>query len=55
MLVIWLQIFRVKKWQKKKHHALLEECRYEQEKTNMENLIDDDLEKDLSDESDNDI
>ena len=30
----------------------LEECKYEQEKIKMENLIDDDLEKSLSDESD---
>ena len=34
--------------------AFLEECKYEQEKIKMENLIDDDLEKGLSDESDND-
>ena len=34
--------------------TLLEECKYEQEKIKMENLIDDDLEKSLSDESDND-
>ena len=32
--------------------TLLEECKYEQEKIRMENLIDDDLEKNLSDESD---
>ena len=32
----------------------MEECKYEQEKIKMENLIDDDLEKSLSDESDND-
>ena len=30
------------------------ECKYEQEKIKMENLIDDDLEKILSDGSDND-
>ena len=30
------------------------ECKYEQEKIEMENLIDDDLEKILSDGSDND-
>ena len=30
----------------------MEECKYEQEKIKMENLIDDDLEKSLSDESD---
>ena len=34
--------------------ALLEECKYEQEKIKMENLIDDDLEKSSSEESDND-
>ena len=41
---------------KKKYYpqTLLEECKYEQEKIKMENLIDDDLEKSLSDESDND-
>ena len=32
--------------------TLLEECKYEQENIKMENLIDDDLEKSLSDESD---
>ena len=39
---------------KKKYYpqALLEECKYEQEK--MENLIDDDIEKSESDESDSD-
>ena len=30
------------------------ECKYEQEKIEMENLVDDDLEKILSDGSDND-
>ena len=41
---------------KKKYYpqTLLEECKYEQEKIKMENLIDDDSEKGLSDESDND-
>ena len=34
--------------------TLSEECKYEQEKIKMENLIDDDLEKGLYDESDND-
>ena len=29
----------------------MEECKYEQEKIKMENLIDDDLEKSLSDET----
>ena len=39
---------------KKKYYpqTLLEECKYEQEKIKMENLIDDDLEKSLPDESD---
>ena len=32
--------------------TLLEECKYEPEKIKMENLIDDDLEKSLSDEHD---
>ena len=32
--------------------ALLEECKYEQVKIKMENLIDDDLEKSSSDQSD---
>ena len=32
--------------------TLSEECKYEQEKIKMENLIDDDLEKSSSDESD---
>ena len=41
---------------KKKYYfqSFLEECKYEQEKIKMENLIDDDLEKILSDGSDND-
>ena len=40
---------------KKKCYAqtLLEECKYEQEKIKMENVTDDDLEKSLSDESNN--
>ena len=40
---------------KKKHypHTLLEECKYEPKKIKMENLIDDDLQKSLPDESDN--
>ena len=33
--------------------TLLKECKYEQEKIKMKNLIDNDLEKSLSDESDN--
>ena len=39
---------------KKKHYpqTLLEECKYGQENIKMENLIDDDLEKSLPDESD---
>ena len=32
--------------------TLLKECKYEQEKIKMKNLIDDDLEKSLSDEPD---
>ena len=42
---------------KKKYYfqTLLEEWKYEQEKIKMESLIDDDLEKSLSDESDNDF
>ena len=41
---------------KKQHYpeTLLVECKYEQEKIEMENLIHDDLEKILSDGSDND-
>ena len=41
---------------KKKYYpqTLLEECKYEQGKIKMENLIDDDLEKSESDESDSD-
>ena len=42
---------------KKKYYpqTLLEECKYEQKKIKIENLIDDDLEKSLSDsEADND-
>ena len=35
--------------------TLLEECNCEQEKIKMENLIDDDLEKCFSDQSDNDF
>ena len=64
MLVVSLQVFRAKKWQKRKHvfvnnnvrfyypQTFLEECKYGQEKIKMENLIDDDLEKSSSDESD---
>ena len=39
---------------KKKYYTqtLLEECKHEQEKIKMENLIDDDLEKSVSGESD---
>ena len=41
---------------KKKYYpqTLFEECKYELKKIKMENLIDDDLEKSSSDESDND-
>ena len=40
---------------KKKYYpqTLLEECKYKPKKIKMENLIDDDLEKKSSDESDN--
>ena len=39
---------------KKKYYpqTLLEECKYEQERIKIENLIDNDLEKNKSDESD---
>ena len=39
---------------KKKYYSqtLLQECKYEPEKTKIENLIDDDLEKSSSNESD---
>ena len=42
---------------KKKYYpqTLLEECKYEIKKIKLENLIDDDLEKSLSDESDSSI
>ena len=41
---------------KKKYYpqTLLEECKYEQERIKIENLIDDDLEKSKFDESDSD-
>ena len=41
---------------RKRYYAqiLLEECKYEQEKMQMENLTDDDLEKSLSDNDSND-
>ena len=41
---------------KKKYYpqTLLDECKNELKKIKMENLVDDDLEKSLSDESDND-
>ena len=45
----------IKAQKKYQPQTLLEECKYEQEKIKMENLIDDDLEKSLSDESDNDF
>ena len=38
----------------KNPQAILEECKYEQERIKMENLFDDDLEKSLSDQSHND-
>ena len=50
-----IMIDSVVKAQKKYYpQTLLEECRYEQERIKMENLIDDDLEKSESDESDSD-
>ena len=55
MLVVWLQIFKFSVIKVKKNYypqTLLEECKYEQEDIKMENLIDDDLEKSSSDESD---
>ena len=41
---------------KKKHYpqTVLKECKYEPKRIKMENLIDDDLERSQSDESDND-
>ena len=41
---------------KKKHYpqTLLEECKYKRKKRNMANVIDEDLKKSSSDESDND-
>ena len=45
-----VSIVRVKK--RYYPQALLEECKYEIKKTEMENLINDDLEKSSSDESD---
>ena len=45
----------IKAQKKYQPQTLLEECKYEQEKIKMEDLIDDDLEKSLSDESDNDF
>ena len=50
-----IMVDSVIKAQKKYYpQTLLEECRYEQERIKMENLIDDDLEKSESDESDSD-
>ena len=42
---------------KKKHYpqTRLEECKYEPKKIKIENLIDEDLEKSSSDESDNEL
>ena len=68
MQAVWLQIFRIKKCLKKNHHAdeyyhankkyypqtFLEECKYVQEKIKTENYIDEDLEKDESDNDSND-
>ena len=50
-----IMVDSVIKAQKKYYpQTLLEECKYEQERIKMENLIDDDLEKSESDESDSD-
>ena len=49
-LIMVVSIVRVKK--RYYPQALLEECKYEIKKTEMENLINDDLEKSSSDESD---
>ena len=50
-----MQVF-IKNNAKKKHYpqTVLEECKYQIKKIKMEKLIDHDLEKGLSDESDND-
>ena len=53
LLIVMLD-YVIKAKKKDYPQELLEECKYEQEKIKMENLIDDDLEKGLSDESDND-
>ena len=45
-------IFCYQSKEKVNPQALLEECKYEQVKIKMENLIDDDLEKSSSDQSD---
>ena len=44
-------VIKAKKKKKNFPLTLLEECKYEQKKMKMENLIDDDLEKSLSDQS----
>ena len=44
----------IKSKKKYYHQILLKECKYEPKKTKIKNLIDDDLKKRLSDESDND-
>ena len=51
LLIVMLD-YVIKAKKKDYPQALLEECKYEQEKIKMENLIDDDLEKSSSDESD---
>ena len=52
MFVINNAILKVKK--KYYPQTLLEECKYQIKKTKIENLINDDLEKNSSDESDDD-
>ena len=51
LLIVMLD-YVIKAKKKDYPQTLLEECKYEQEKIKMENLIDDDLEKSSSDESD---
>ena len=50
-IIMLLSVFEAKK--KYYSQTLLEECKYEKERIKIENLIDDDLEKSESDESDN--
>ena len=54
----WLSIIMldsvIKAKRKYYHQTLLEECKYEQKRIKIENLIDDDLEKNESDSDSND-